>query len=74
MYQQSEIMRLREQIAAECQAMNLALYGFASGTAAHNFITARLHRVDMCWHELEEYVGEQEATHIVCELYDKAMK
>ena len=74
MYQQSEVTRLREQIATECQAMNQALYGFASGVAAHNFILARLHRVDMCWHQLEEHVGEQEATRMLCELYDEAMK
>ena len=73
MYQQSEVVRLREQIAAECEAMNQALYGFASGSAAHTFIAARLHRVDVCYHQLEEYVGEQEAIHMVCELYDKAM-
>ncbi len=74
MYQQSEVMRLREQITAECQAMNQALYGFSSGNAAHNFIVARLNRVGACCNQLEEYVGEQEATRILCELYDKAMQ
>ena len=74
MYQRSEVSRLREQIATECQAMNQALYGFASGVAAHNFIVARLQRVDVCWHQLEEHVGEQEATRMLCELYDEAMK
>jgi len=74
MYQQSEIVRLREQISAECHAMNQALYGFASGIAAHNFIVARLNCVGVCCNQLEEYVGEQEATRILCEAYEEAMQ
>jgi len=74
MYQQSEVMRLREQIAAECRAMKLAVYGFASGAASHKFIVARLQRVDLCCNELEEYIGEQEATRVLCELYDEIMQ
>ncbi len=74
MYQQSEVMRLRAQITAECQAMHQALYGFASGAAAHSFIVARLNHVGACCNQLEEYVGEQEATRILYEAYDKAMQ
>jgi hypothetical protein len=73
MYQQSEVTRLRQQIAAECQAMNQALYGFVSGAAAHSFIVARLNRVGACCTQLEKHVGAQEATRILCELYDAAI-
>jgi hypothetical protein len=74
MSSQSEVARLLEQIAAECEAMKLALYGFASGTAAHSFIDARMHRVDQCCGQLEEHVGEKEMTRMLCELYDDVMK
>lgn len=74
MYQQSEVMRLREQISAECQAMNQALYGLVSGVAVHSFIVARLNRVGACCNQLEKHVGEREATRILCELYDAAIR
>ncbi|MBV9259707.1 MAG: hypothetical protein JO215_16980 [Ktedonobacteraceae bacterium] len=74
MYQQSEVLRLREQIATECMAMNQALYGFASGSAVHSFIIARMDRLGTCRNQLEECVGEQEATRILYELYDEAMQ
>lgn len=70
----SEIARLRDQIEAECQAMKQDMTGLASGTAAHSFISARLRRIDTCCHQLEHYVGEQEATRLVCELYDQVME
>jgi hypothetical protein len=54
--------------------MKLALYGLASGTAAHSFIDASMHRVDQCCGQLEEHVGEQEMTRMLCELYDDVMK
>jgi hypothetical protein len=74
MYQGSEVARLRQQITAECQAMKLGMSGLASGTATHTFITARLHRVDLCCDQLQGHVGEREATRILCELYDEVMK
>ena len=74
MSSQSEVARLLEQIAAECEAMKLAMSGLSSGTAAHSFIDARMHRVDQCCNQLEEHVGEKEMTRMLCELYDEVMK
>jgi hypothetical protein len=39
----------------------LGLSGFASGTATHAFITARMEHMGQLHHELEQLVGEKEA-------------
>ncbi len=38
----SEIARIRQQIADEYQAAHLGLYGLAVGTCRHQFITTRM--------------------------------
>ncbi len=74
MHQGSEVARLRQQITAEYEAMKLGISGLSSGSATHKFITARLHRVDLCCDQLQGHVGEREATRIICELYNEVMK
>ncbi len=67
---QSEVAQLRMQIEAEHQACIAALIGINSGTAQHEFIQARLQRMDTYHAQLKEIVGEDEATGILCEVFD----
>jgi len=68
----SQVARLREQVAQEYEAMMQGLTGFAEGSAMHEFISARMARVENYHDELAKEVGESLATQIICELYNKA--
>jgi hypothetical protein len=70
----SEVAHLREQVAMEYEAMMRGLSGFAEGTAMHEFISARMARVEDYHGELTKEVGEYRATQIICELYNKATR
>lgn len=67
--QQSEVAQLRQKIVEEYEAMKQGLTGLALGTAKHSFIDARMKRVDVYCDHLAQYMGEQEATQTICELY-----
>ena len=69
----SEIAQLREQITEEYEAMKRGLTGFAWGTAKHNFIDARMKRVDHYHEQLVNYIGEHEADFTICDIYTKIM-
>ena len=58
----SEVARLKQQIATEYLAAKQGLSGLAAGTAQHRFITHRMERMCICHNKLQELVGEQEAT------------
>ena len=64
----SEIARLRRQIELECEAMRLALEGFAS-VASHQIIEQRYNRLGQFQADLEKHVGKEEAKSIVVEIY-----
>jgi hypothetical protein len=66
---QSEIARLRQQLAAECNAGWQALYGLASGVARHEVITARFRSMERTLQQLSELVGEDQATEALYEIY-----
>lgn len=72
MMKASEVAHLREQVELEYEAMMRGLTGLAEGTAMHEFISARMARVEGYHHELAQEVGDSEATRIICELYNKA--
>ena len=57
----SEVARLREQIQAEYLAAQQGLSGLASGTARHDFITARTEHIGVLHEKLAEIVGPDEA-------------
>lgn len=65
----SEVARIRQQITDELEAMQNGFSGFATGTARHDFIHARMEQIGNRQEELAEYVGEQDAINMVCELY-----
>ncbi len=68
----SEIARLRRQIELECEAMRLALYGYAT-VASHEIIEQRYNNLGKHQEELERYVGREEANSIVVETYAKVV-
>ncbi|HTI15485.1 MAG TPA: hypothetical protein VL461_13130 [Dictyobacter sp.] len=64
----SEVAQIRQQIMTEYEAMQRGIEGLAY-TAQHAFINARLQSVDRYHEQLSQYVGEEEATRTICELY-----
>ena len=69
----SEVAQLRLRIAEEYEAMQRGLMGMAWGTAKHDFIQARMKRVDDYHDMLAQHVGEKEATQTICELYEQVI-
>jgi hypothetical protein len=65
--EQSEIARLLQQIDLEYSAAKEALTGLACGTTQHDFITARMERLNSYHEELSLYVGVQEASRLLVE-------
>jgi hypothetical protein len=47
-----------------------ALTGLAAGNAQHAFINARLERMDASFRRLSELVGEEQATEVLCQVFD----
>ena len=72
--QQSEIAQFRAQIEVEHQAMVWAMTGLNEGSARHDFITRRMRHMDIAYKGLSKLVGEEEATGIVCEIWEKTPK
>ncbi len=70
---QSEVAELCQKILEEYEAMKRGPTGFALGTSKHAFIDARLKRVDSYHSQLAKYIGDQEATMTICELYRQIM-
>ena len=66
---QSEVAQLRQKITEEYEAMKRGLTGLSSGSTKHAFIDARMKRVDSYYDQLTQYMGTQEATQTVYELY-----
>lgn len=64
---ESEIVQIKRRIEQECEALRLALDGFAIG-ASHDAIMARYNRLGACQDELEKLVGS-DANDIICEAY-----
>jgi hypothetical protein len=67
----SEIAELRQQIELACVAAFQGLHGLAQGVARHQIINARMERVGALQETLGSLVGEQEATRIVYEAYER---
>ena len=65
--EQSEVARLLQQIDLEYSAAKEALTGLACGAAQHDFITARMERLNSYHEELSSHVGVQEASRLLVE-------
>ena len=72
--QGSEVARLRAQIEQESQAAWWALHGLNSGTAQHAFINRRFSHMDQSFKRLRQIIGEEQATTILCEVFDKKLE
>ncbi len=62
---QSQIRRLLDTIDLEYQAASLGLTGIALGTSMHEFITARMERIEVAREQLVELVGVEHAAELV---------
>ena len=69
----SEVARIREEIELQLEAMQRVMYGYASGTARHSFIRARMDRIGEYHHKLADRIGEQNADQLVSSLYSEIM-
>jgi hypothetical protein len=67
----SEVARVREEIELQLEAMRRGMYGFASGTARHAFVRARMDRIGEYQQKLTGFIGEQDADQMICSLYSE---
>lgn len=65
----SDIAQVRHQIIQEMEAMRHVFSGFATGSARHEFIHARMQRIHAHQEHLAQHIGENAAATAVCELY-----
>jgi hypothetical protein len=70
---QSEVARLRQQIAEEYEAAQLGLTGTAI-VSRHDFIAARMEGIALCHAALVKEVGEEEAMVLICEVNETTIK
>lgn len=62
---QSEIAQIRAQIQAEYEAAEQGLSGLSSGTARHDFISARTENIGKCHDQLVKLLGPEQAISII---------
>jgi len=68
----SEVARLMRQIEQEYEAAQRGMYGFATGTAKHEFINARVENIGRYHEKLKTLVGEHEATKALAQALEQA--
>jgi hypothetical protein len=68
----NEIARMRRQIAEECEALWLAVYG-SEIAATHAAIEKLYNNLGKYQEELEQLVGSEEADTIMLEIYVKVV-
>ena len=69
---QSEVARIRKQIELECQALHLALYGYATVTS-HKIINHRYDNLGRYQDELSTLVGKEKALEVVVQTYNEVL-
>ena len=68
-FRQSEIARLRQLLATECQAMVRELTGLITDTIHHDSIYTHMEQISCYQQQLTMYVSNLEAAHIVNATY-----
>ena len=68
-FRQSEIARLRQLLATECQAMVRELTGLITDTIGHDSIYTHMEQISYYQPQLTMYVSNLEAAHIVNATY-----
>ncbi len=69
----SEVARLRQDIELTCQSMRQGFTGFASA-ARHAIIAHKYHQLGQYQEQLGRLVGEEQATELMVETYNKVVK
>ncbi len=64
---QSDIARVRQQIAAEYLSAQLGFSGLAEGTARHRFFTTKMERMGASFETLAEMMGKEQAIQTVAD-------
>jgi hypothetical protein len=67
---QSDVARVLTQIGNEYESAQNALYGFANGTARHEFITARMENMGHLHTQLQGLVGDDQAMALIADQLD----
>lgn len=70
----SKVAQLRASIEQEIVAMRLGLSGLAVGTAKHQFIEAKMHRIGAYEDQLATHIGEEQAILFSCQTYIQVME
>ena len=68
-FRQSEIARLRQLLATECQAMVRELTGLITDTIGHDSIYTHMEQISYYQQQLTMYVSNLEVAHIVNAMY-----
>lgn len=68
----SEVARLREQLELECQA--LKRFTAPAMVASHAMITNRYNAIEKHAEALGKIVGQEQATEIMCQIYNKEVQ
>jgi hypothetical protein len=69
---QSEVRRLLETIDREYQAAQFGLSGLAQGTSQHEFINARMEKIEDIREKLVDLVGEEQAGRLVVQQMERS--
>lgn len=67
---ESQVARLRQQIELECEAIRLAMFGYAM-VSSHEVINRKYKALDEYRNQLADHVGEEAATSIIVETYNQ---
>jgi len=69
---QSDVAHIMAQIQAEYESSKQGLSGLSSGTARHEFITARMEKIGQLHSDLRDLVGEEDATGLLVRALEKS--
>jgi hypothetical protein len=64
---QSEIARVRQQIATEYLSAQLGLSGLAEGASRHSFITTKMEQIGASLETLSQMMGKDQAIQVVAQ-------
>ncbi|QBD74805.1 hypothetical protein EPA93_05160 [Ktedonosporobacter rubrisoli] len=73
MEMKSEVARLREQIALECEAVKRGLSGYAC-VGQHEFVRQKYAAIETHYQKLVPLVGQEEAAEITFETYKDVLQ
>ncbi|HTI14780.1 MAG TPA: hypothetical protein VL461_09455 [Dictyobacter sp.] len=70
---QSEVAKLRQELEDVYLGMVNGLRGLSSGGARHVFIHQKMREAENVHCRLTPYVGDEQATEMVCNVFDQVM-